>query len=60
VYVRSYPEFRNLVEQYVIRGGAPAVSFNYVSAQAYGHMLDDVIANNSKLGRLDKLVRVVN
>jgi hypothetical protein len=58
VYVRSYPEFRSLVEQYVILGGAPAVSFDisdYISAQAYGHMLDDIIANNSKLGRLDKI-----
>ncbi|MCI13069.1 hypothetical protein A2U01_0034182 [Trifolium medium] len=56
--VSSYSEFDSLVQQYVIAGGAPAVSFDIsdnVDAQSYGRILDDLIANNKNLGRLDKI-----
>jgi hypothetical protein len=56
--VSSYSEFDSLVQQYVIAGGAPAVSFDIsenVDAQSYGHILDDIIANNKNLDRLDKI-----
>jgi hypothetical protein len=42
----------------VIAGGAPAVSFDIsdnVDAQSYGHILDDIIANNKNLDRFDKI-----
>lgn len=57
IHVLSYQEFKSLVEQYVNKGGA-AVSFDKsdnVDAQSYGFMLDDVLTNNSKLGRFDKI-----
>lgn len=52
IHVLSYQEFKSLVEQYV------NVSFDKsdnVDAQSYGFMLDDVLTNNSKLGRFDKI-----
>jgi len=57
LHVSSYQEFKSLVEQYVNKGGA-AVSFDIsdnVDAQSYGFMLNDVLTNNSKLSRLDKI-----
>ncbi|WJX65000.1 hypothetical protein P8452_49710 [Trifolium repens] len=56
--VSSYSEFDSLVQQYVIGGGAPAVSFDIsdnVDAQSYGRILDDIITNNKNLDRLDKI-----
>jgi hypothetical protein len=57
LHVSSYQEFKSLVEQYVNKGGA-AISFDIsddVDAQSYSSILDDVLTNNSKLGRLDKI-----
>lgn len=57
-HVSSYQEFKSLVEQCVIKGGVPAISFNIsddVDEQSYRSMLCDVLAYNSKLGRLDKI-----
>ncbi|KAK2398496.1 hypothetical protein QL285_048428 [Trifolium repens] len=56
--VSNNSEFDSLVQQYVIGGGAPAVSFDIsdnVNAQSYGHILDNIIANNKNLDRLDKI-----
>jgi hypothetical protein len=56
-HVSSYQEFKSLVELYMNKGGV-AVSFDIsdnVDAQSYDFILDDVLTNNSKLGRLDKV-----
>lgn len=58
VHVSSYQEFKSLVEQYVNKGGVSAVSFDIsddVDAKSYSCMLDDILTNNSKLGRFDKV-----
>ncbi|GAU13358.1 hypothetical protein TSUD_192700 [Trifolium subterraneum] len=58
VDVSSYSVFDSLVQEYVIAGGAPAVSFNIsddVDAQSYGRILDDLLANNQNLDRFDKI-----
>ncbi|MCI13971.1 hypothetical protein A2U01_0035096 [Trifolium medium] len=58
VDVSSYSVFDGLVQQYVIAGGAPAVSFDIcdnVDAQSYGRILDDLLTNNKNLGRFDKI-----